>query len=82
MFSRKACAISGNDSAKICGSKNAFFTSGQPGEVTMMAAIAPKKTIVLAVAMASERVPPSPPSMRERRLPGATGGSAGRGPCS
>jgi hypothetical protein len=47
------------------------LTSGHPGDVTTIAAMAPKKTIVLAVAMASDRPPPSPPRMRERRLPAA-----------
>jgi hypothetical protein len=30
-----------------------------------------KKTTVLAVAIAIERAPPSPPSIRDRRLPEA-----------
>jgi hypothetical protein len=71
MFRRNASAIPGKESAKTSGSKNAFLTSGHPGEVTTITAISAKKTNVLAVAIRSERVPPSPPRIRDRRLPAA-----------
>ena len=71
MLRRNASAIAGNDSLKTVGSKKAFLTSGQPGDVTTITAISAKKTAVLAVAIAIERPPPSPPSIRDRRLPAA-----------
>ncbi len=50
MLSRKARAISGNESTKISRLKNAFLTAGQPGEVTTTATMIAAKTTVLASA--------------------------------
>jgi hypothetical protein len=66
-FSRNARAISGNDSEKTSGSRNACLTSGQPDAVTTSATIRPTKTSVLKPATATARPPPgaAEPRMRE-----------------
>ena len=56
-FSRKAVAISPNELLKMCASKNALRTSGQPDELTTATTTAPKKTMVLASAIATPRAP-------------------------
>src|SRR5688500_11130122 len=68
---RKALAMSGNDSRKISGSKNACLTSGQPAALTTARTINPTKTSVLSVATAIARLPPgdAEPMMREPLLP-------------
>src|SRR6266540_2690065 len=49
MFTRNACAISGNDSRKIWPLKNWRLTSGQPGELTIAATTIATNTTVLAI---------------------------------
>ena len=72
-FTRKARAISGNDSWKMSRLKNACLTSGQPAAFTTSRTSSPTKTSVLSVATAIARrlLPPDDavPRMRELRLP-------------
>jgi hypothetical protein len=56
-LSRNARRISPNELLKMCASKNACRTAGQPDELTTSATAAPKKTIVLATAIATPRAP-------------------------
>jgi hypothetical protein len=69
-LSRNARRISPNELLKMCASKNARRTAGQPDDVTTTATTAPKKTIVLARAIATPRAPSPPrsPRIRERRF--------------
>jgi hypothetical protein len=70
-FRRNARAMSGNDSLKTVGSKNACLTSSQPGELTTATTTSPTTTSVLRVATATARLPPgdAEPRMREPLLP-------------
>src|SRR5688572_23269417 len=70
-LSRNASAMSGNDSEKTVGSKNACLTLSQPGELTTATPMSPTTTSVLAVATATARLPPgdAEPRMREPLLP-------------
>jgi hypothetical protein len=54
----------------MCASKKAWRTAGQPDELTTSATTPPKKTIVLAIAIATPRTPSPPmsPRIRERRF--------------
>src|SRR6266487_803695 len=72
-LTRKAEAISPNESVKICRLKKACLNSGQPEELTTTRTIAPKKRIVLTRATATPRpplpAPPKPPRILELRSP-------------
>src|SRR6266487_1594060 len=73
MLTRKARAISGNESTKICPSKNAFLTAGQPAELTTAKTTTAATTSVLASAMAT---PLRPPPFRSARIREPRPGSA------
>jgi hypothetical protein len=68
---RNARAMSGNDSLKTSGSKNACLTSGQPEALTTTRTTIPTTTSVEIVATAIARPPPgdAEPMMREPLLP-------------
>jgi hypothetical protein len=59
-FTKKAAAISPNESVKISRLKNACLNSGQPGELTTRKATPPKKTTELRIAIATVRLPLAP----------------------
>src|SRR5438552_9450650 len=69
MFSKKACAISGNESLKSFRSKKALRTSGQPAEVRITTTMTAKNTTVLVTAIPTLRAPRRSPTIRDRRSP-------------
>src|SRR5215208_3147187 len=73
MLSQKARRISGNDSRKISGLKNAALTSGQPGALVITRTRTAKKTTVLTSAIATLRESALiPPRILDRRSPSMT----------
>src|ERR1700690_3200301 len=80
-FTQNAAAMSGSDSAKSAPLKKDCWTSGQPDELTATQARTPKKTNVLANAIAVDRSAPWPERLDRRPRPGGSSTSPrSRGP--